>query len=177
MPSEREITAFHEGAHAVVAVHFALRVRRIHIDPPRGLTSFWQDGPFLRLAPRRRCLISMAGEAAEAKVLGRVLVPDITKIRDAVQRLRRGETVPRSDINNIARTLAAEKCDDLIADLLALRARAIERLLDHDVWARVTSVAVALVDRGELSGPEDEALVGDADQQLLQRDTIFRLVT
>jgi len=112
----------------------------------------------------------MAGEAAEAKILGRALVPPVTKICDAVQRLRLGETIPNSDIANVARALAAEKCDDLVADLLALRTRAIQRLLDcDDIWARVEAVAVALVDRGELIGLEVEALVGDADQRPLRR--------
>ena len=102
----------------------------------------------------------MAGEAAEAKILGRALVSDVTKICDAVQSLRLGETLPRSDIDNIARTLAAEKeCDDQLAqDLLTRRTHAIQRLLDRDdIWARVAAVAAALIDQGELSGPEVEA--------------------
>ena len=59
-------------------------------------------------------------------------------------------------------------------DLLTRRTYAIQRLLDHDdIWARVEAVAAALVVRGQLSGPEVEDLIADADQ----RDTIFRFVT
>ena len=169
------LTAYHEAGYAIVGVHFGLRVRHIRIDPPRGLTVFWQDRCFLRLAPRRRCLMSMAGRAAEVKILGRALVPPVSKIFDAMQRLRLGETIPNSDIATVARTLTAEKeCDDqLVQDLLTLRASAVRRLLDRDdIWARVEAVAVALVDRGELSGPEVEDLVSDADP-----DPIFRFVT
>ncbi len=50
-------------------------------------------------------------EAAEAKYLGRALVPPVTKICAAMQSLRLGETIPRSDIANVARALVAEKCD------------------------------------------------------------------
>ena len=165
------LTAYHEAGHSIVGLHFGLRVRRIHIDPPRGLTVFWQDQCFSRLAPRRHCLMSMAGQAAEAKILGRALVPPVAKICAAMQSLRRGETIPTSDVANVARTLAAETRDDLLAqDLLTLRTRAIQRLLDcADIWARVEAVAVALIDRGELSGPEVEDLIGHADQQPLRR--------
>jgi hypothetical protein len=86
--------------------------------------------------------------------------------------VRRGESIPNSDIANVAHTLAAEKeCDDQLAqNLLSQRVRAIQRLLDcDDIWARVEAVAVALVDRGELSGHEVEALVDDADQRPLRR--------
>ena len=166
-----EFAAWHEAGHAIVGAHFGLRVRRIHIDPPRGLTVFWQDRCFLRLAPRRHCLMSMAGQAAEAKILGRPLVPPVTKICDAMQRLRLGETLPGSDISNVARALAVETSDDLLAlDLLALRTRDIQQLLDRDdIWARIEAVAAALVVTGQLSGPEVEALVSDADQQPFRR--------
>ena len=75
-----------------------------------------------------------------------------------MESLRRGDTMPNSDVATVARTLAAETCDDLLAqDLLALRTRAIQRLLDRkDIWARVEAVATALVSRGQLSGPEVE---------------------
>ena len=170
MPSERELTAWHEAAHAVVGITMGLRVRSLSIDPPRGLTSFCQDVCFAQLAPRRHCLVSMAGEAAEAKVLGRALVPDLAKIRDALQSLRQNESPPRGDIANIVRALAAEKCDDQLAQELLRRVRAIRRLLDDDaIWARIETVAAALIDQGELSGPEVEDLVSDADQQPLRR--------
>ena len=118
----------------------------------------------------------MAGEAAEAKITGRALVPPVTKICDAVQSLRRNETLPTSDVNNVARALASEQCDEIARELLTRRTHAIQALLDRaDIWAKVEAVAVALVDQGELSGLEVEALIAAADQQL-QRDTIFRLV-
>jgi hypothetical protein len=170
VPSEHELTAWHEAGHAIVGAHFGLRVRSIHIDPPRGLTSFHQDVCFARLAPRRHCLVSMAGEVAEAKISGRALIPDLGKIRAAVRGLRQNESLPRGDIGNITRALAAENCDDLLAQELLRRVRAIRRLLDDDVvWAKVAAVAAALVARGQLNGSEVEDLIGAADQQALRR--------
>ena len=170
MWSERAITAFHESAHAVTGLHFGLRVQHIRIDPPRGLTLFRQDGHFAQLAPRHHCLISMAGAMAEAKVLGRALVPDLAKIRAALQSLRQNESPLRGDIANIVRALAAEQCDDELARELLRRVRAVRRLLDDDVvWAKVTAVATALTHQGQLTGPEVEDLISGADQQALRR--------
>ena len=171
---ERAVTAAHEGGHAVTGLHFGLRVQHIRIDPPRGLTLFRQDGHFARLAPRHHCLVSMAGQMAETKVLGCALLPDLAKIRDALQSLRRNESPLRGDIANIVRALAAEQCDDELARSLLSRVRSVRWLLDDDViWAKVTAVAAALIAEGQLTGPEVEALV--ADQQP-QRDPIFRFV-
>ena len=171
-----QLAGFHEASHVIVAADVLdLRVREVWIDPPRGLTRFWRDRSLLRLTPRRQCLLHLAGDAAEAKLLGRP-VPDVsTKVRTAMRRLWRRETLPTTDAVNIARTLVAETCDDLLAQsLLTRRTAYVWRLLDHDaIWAKIEMVATALIAEGRLTGSEVEDLI--ADQQL-QRDTIFRFV-
>ena len=49
--------------------------------------------------------------------------------------------------------------DDLLAQVFSSRVRAIRWLLDDDdIWTKIETVAAALIDRGELSGFEVEAL-------------------
>ena len=70
-----------------------------------------------------------------------------------MRRLRRGETLPTTDATNIARVLVAETSDDLLAQSLLTRRMAyVWRLLDHaEIWAKIETVAAALIAEGRLT--------------------------
>lgn len=101
MLSEREATAYHEAAHAVVGITMGLRVRILCINPPRWRVRFHCDAAFHGLSPRRRCMISMAGSLAEVRHSGELLCVPYEKILAELQQLQHGNAAPTSDTVNI----------------------------------------------------------------------------
>jgi hypothetical protein len=130
------------------------------------MTRFVRDAQWAALSDRQRVLIAMAGAIAEHRFTGEALHVSTAKIFDAIH----GRRDTTGDLASISRALAREHInDELIEWLIRRRIAAVQAIFDEPgVWNAVARVADALVDQGELSGPEVEALVGDADQQPLR---------
>ena len=153
-------TAMHESAHACAGLHFGLRVRSVSIAPPKGLTSFQRDNRFRDLSPRKRCIISMAGEVGEAKYTGEALCIPYQRILQEMKCLLQGDSVPTSDTRNIASQIAIETGDEAMARWLIDRRVGATQKLVAENWADISRVADALLVAEQLDQAQIDHLIG-----------------
>ncbi|MHC6156567.1 hypothetical protein ACVSQB_32925 [Bradyrhizobium elkanii] len=104
MSSEREITAYHEAGHAVIAHALGVEVVCVTIIPFAGRNGItWHTLP---KRPEAAILIAMAGPLAEARFTGKLLCAgdDEENIASAIRHL----SEPREHYETRAKTLVAE---------------------------------------------------------------------
>jgi hypothetical protein len=136
--------AYHESGHAVVAIYLGARVRYVVLreyphPEPGGACNF----TVLRfLQQSREVLISLAGPAAQLKVLPAEMLRD-QKIASAFRHGTHG------DYFAVRRAFRPERVAGLVREA---------GLLVNDLWPAVASVAEALRERGRLTGEEVHAL-------------------
>ena len=147
MTTERWVTAFHEAAHVVVAGAVGLKVTRVTIEPTYDtFYRQWRVGtteievlgdhatdysPAMRARLRREAIFSLAGPAAERRVVGHA-------------------TLDGDDIDaQVAEWLLSRDACDLPRVLR--RAQAIADRLVTERWSAIERLAAALISHRTLT--------------------------
>lgn len=135
------LIACHEAGHAVVAFHLGtcgvIELRLTPGDADRG--GVCRYGTVPAGDPRHEILLSCAGHAAEAVLLG----------REPTRRSARDDQRAFEVALSVAGSIPAAN-----ALVMALRVQAREILSRADRWVAVVAIAEALHQRGKLTGAE-----------------------
>jgi 8-oxo-dGTP pyrophosphatase MutT (NUDIX family) len=140
--SEDAATAYHEGGHAVVGIHWNVPVRKVTIVPregDRGHIELDGDGG----DPVGDLIATLAGPAASARIAARL-----------------GGRSDRAVAAQLAEGLAPPGAAD---DLLNVAGEAAREIVnDPETWRQVEAVAEALLERRTLTGEEVKQIMAEA---------------
>ena len=167
---ERQRTAIHEAAHAVIAERLGVRAEGFATDPVKhvhyagvsalGHTQFEPH----TIVTGTEMVISLAGGLAEAKMFGDC--PEIAYRGDmdtmrmilwrAIDvRLGRPELDPAEHLPRITKGEMPEEVESAFQKLADLKNQeTIEMLNDPQTWLQIQQVAEAILSKGNLSGAE-----------------------
>jgi len=139
VPSKLERYSIHEASHAVITLHFGIAIRDVAVARSGGLIRFSADLD----DPETEVFIRLAGEVGECLAFG-FLDDEASSREDRAFAYQAAFQVTR-DVDSAIR--------------LEHDSRAFVRQLLADRWMDVEHVAIALLERGHLSGAEVAVLV------------------
>jgi hypothetical protein len=147
----RDIAAYHEAGHAVVAWMLGLRVRSVTIRPASGHSGLTRIAGFGRTTTEKKILITLAGPYTRRR-----FVP-----RSAWRSRNQSHLADGYDFDKVALLLDDAHGNGKVADLYSRYVMAKAEQLVDDGWQHIEAVAKALLERETLTVAEMRQVISD----------------